>query len=262
MSRAFRAALAAEILKARRSRVPVVTLLAVSAAGGVAALFMVILADPEQARRFGLLSSKANLSGLTADWPGLLTFLAQVVAVGDLLLFGFIGTWVFGREAVEGTMRYLLALPVPRAAIVLAKFTVVAVWSAATNAWLAALVVGCGALLDLPGGGADVVHHGLTTAGIAAGLMLLVTTPVALIASVGRGYLAPLASTVAALVLAQVAAALGRGDLLPWSVPAVAAGLAPDTELGATGMVVALVTGVTGVVATIAWWRSGAAGRG
>ncbi len=260
MSGGYRAALAVEVLKARRSKVPLLTVLVMSAAGCVAALFMFILANPDRAHRLGLLNQKAQLSGLTADWEGLLTFLAQVVAVGDLLLFAFIATWVFGREFVDGTMRYLLAIPVPRRSTVLAKFTVVAMWSAAVNVWLAGLVLLLGWALGLPGGSPHVVLRGLSGAAAAAALMLLVTTPVALVACAGRGYLAPLASAIGALVLAQVAAALGWGDVFPWAVPAAAAGLTPDGGPGAVGVAVAVATGLAGVLGTLRWWRSGLAG--
>ena len=175
----YRAALAGELLKARRSRMPLLTLGVASAAGGVAGLFMFILADPARAQQMGLLNQKAHLSGLTADWPGLLSFLAQIVAVGYVMLFSFIGTWVFGREFADGTVRYLLALPVPRSTIVWAKFTVVAVWCGVTTAWLAAVVLGLGWALGLPGASVDVVGQGLSSTGVAAALMLLVTAPVA-----------------------------------------------------------------------------------
>jgi len=83
MSGGYRAALAAEALKARRSKMPLLTFIAMSAAGLIAALFMFILVNPARAQRLGLLNEKAHLSGLTADWAGLLSFLAQIVAVGD-----------------------------------------------------------------------------------------------------------------------------------------------------------------------------------
>ena len=186
MSGGYRAALAAEALKARRSKMPLLTFIAMSAAGLIAALFMFILVNPARAQRLGLLNEKAHLSGLTADWAGLLGFLAQIVAVGDLLLFSFIATWVFGREFSDGTMRYLLALPIPRSTIVYAKFTVVIVWSAAMNIWLAGIVLILGWALGLPGASPHVVMHGLSGTAIAAVLMLLVTTPVALVACAGR----------------------------------------------------------------------------
>jgi ABC-2 type transport system permease protein len=260
MTSGFRAALAVELLKARRSRVPLMTFLVATAAGGVAALFMFILSNPARAQHYGLLNQKADLSGFTADWTGLLSFLAQIVAVADLMLFSFILTWMFGREAADGTMRYLLALPVPRATIALAKFTVAAAWGVASNVWLAVAVLAVGKALALPGGDAALVRHGLLVAATAAGLMLLATAPVALVASSGRGYLAPLSSALGALVLAQVGSALGWAEVIPWSVPAVAAGLAPDTSLGPDSLLVVAVTAVVGVLGTLAWWRSGRAG--
>ena len=260
MTGRFTAALAAEWLKARRSKVPPLTFAAFAAPAGVAALFMFIVRDPERAQRLGLIGQKAQLSGLTADWTGLLGFLAQVVAVGGLLVFSFIATWVFGREFSDATARYLLALPVPRSTIVLAKFTLVAGWSLAVAVWLIGLFLVVGWLLGLPGWSAGVAADGVASALIAASLLLPAVAPVAVVACLGRGYLAPLASALAALVLAQVAAVLGWGAVVPWSVPAVAAGLAPGSHLGAPGLIIAALTGVAGVATTIAWWRSGDAG--
>ncbi len=256
----YGAALAAEVLKARRSRMPLLTLGVATVAGGVAGLFMFILADPVRARQMGLLNEKAQLSGFTADWPGLLSFLAQIVAVGDLMLFAFIAAWVFGREFADGTARYLLALPVPRSTIVWAKFTVVALWAAALTVWLAAVVLVLGVALGLPAGTSSVITSGLSAAGAAAGLMLLVTAPVALVASAGRGYLSPLAAAVGALIVGQIAAALGWAAVVPWSVPAVAAGLPPGSRVGVGSLAVALCTALAGVLGTVAWWRSGRAG--
>lgn len=256
----YRAALAAEVLKARRSSIPLLTLGVASAAGGIAGLFMFILADPERARQMGLLNDKAQLSGLTADWPGLLGFQAQIVAVGYLMLFSFIATWVFGREFADGTARYLLALPVARSTIVWAKFTVVVMWSAVVTGWLAGVVLAFGWALQLPGGSADVVTAGLSSTGAAAALMLLVTAPVALIASAGRGYLPPLACAMGAVIVGQVGATLGGAAVVPWSVPAVAVGLVPGSEVGTAGLVIAIGTGLAGAFGTVAWWRSSRAG--
>jgi ABC-2 type transport system permease protein len=259
--RAYSAALTAEILKARRSKVPALTVVVVTAAGCVAGLFMIVALDPARAERMGLLRQKAQLSGITGDWAGLMSFLAQFLAVGDLLLFAFIITWVFGREAADGTLRYLLALPVPRSSVVLAKFTVVVCWAALANVWLAGVTLVLGSLLHLPGDDPHVVLSGLARTGVSAALMLSATAPVALVASAGRGYLAPLAAAIVALVVAQVAAVLGWATLVPWSIPAVAAGLTPGTTLAPSAVAIATLAGVGGVLGTLAWWRSGNAER-
>jgi ABC-2 type transport system permease protein len=158
-----------------------------------------------------------------------------VVAVGGLLVFSFIATWVFGREFSDATTRYLLALPLPRSTIVLAKFTLVAGWSLAVAVWLIGLFLGVGWLLQPSGWSAGVAADGVADALIAALLLLPAVAPVALVACLGRGYLAPLASALVALVFAQVAAVLGWGSVVPWSVPAVAAGLAREATWGPRG---------------------------
>ena len=260
MTRDYRIAVSAELLKARRSRLPIATFVVWTLIPAVAALLLYIAADADRARRLGLLGQKANLAGITADWPSLLAFLAQVIAGGDLLVFSFIIAWVFGRESVDGTLRYLLALPVERATIVLAKFTVIVLWAAAGTLWLTGLFVLVGLAFDLPGGGAGVLADGLAHAGVAAGLLVAVTTPVAYVACVGRGYLASLAAAITALLCAQVASFLGWAGVFPWAIPAVGAGAVAGESLGPIGLVVAVLTAVAGVGATLRWWRSGRAG--
>src|SRR6266542_6113656 len=126
----FRAALWAEVLKARRSKVPWLTALGFSLAPLVGGLFMIILKDPERARSMGLISTKAQLTVGVADWPTYFGLLAQATAVGGGVLFSLVTTWVFGREFSDHTAKELLALPTPRAAIVAAKFVVVMTWAA------------------------------------------------------------------------------------------------------------------------------------
>ena len=72
----LRAALWAETLKARRARMPAVTLVGFALAPLMGALFMKILLDPTWAARFGALTTKAQFSAAHGDWPtyfGLLT---------------------------------------------------------------------------------------------------------------------------------------------------------------------------------------------
>ena len=83
------AAILAESLKARRSRVPWVIAASFSLAPLVAGLFMVILKDPERARQWGLLGTKAQLGAASADWPTFLSLVAQSVAVGGGVIFAF-----------------------------------------------------------------------------------------------------------------------------------------------------------------------------
>ena len=251
------AALATEWLKSRRSRVPWLVLAGFSFAPMVAGLFMVILKDPEGARKLGLLGAKAQLAAGTADWPTMLSMLAQAVAVGGAILFAFLTSWVFGREFADRTLRGLLASPTSRGAIVVAKAIVVGIWGVAITAWIIALGFAIGAIVGLPGW-SDAVAGATIRGMVAAALLTIALQPVTgLLASVGRGYLAGLAWAVLALVLAQVLAVLGLGAAFPWAVPALVSGAAGPDAAGVpwTSLALVGVTGVAGLVLTITWWR-------
>ena len=229
----LRAALWAEALKARRSRMPLVTALGFCLAPLMGGFFMVVLKDPERARRLGLIGAKAQLVTGTADWPTYLGVLAQATAVGGVLLFGLATIWVFGREYSHRTATDVLALPTGPAAIVAAKSLVVAVWSA-------------GLALRAAG-----------TLAATGGLTLLMVTVLALAASAGRGYLPAVGVMFLMVSLAQVLAAAGWGAYFPWSVPALYSGIAGRDlqRLGIISYLLVASAGLAGVVGTLAWWR-------
>lgn len=255
-----RAAVAGEWRKVRRSRVPATTLLAFTVAPVIGGLFMFIVADPDRARSLGLLGQKAQLAGLSADWPGLLMFSAQVVAVGSLLANAFIIAWLFGREFTDGTAHYLMALPVDRSWIVTAKLLIYLAWAALLTLWLVAITLIVGAAMDLPGWSTATGITGLARILASATLMAVALTPLAWVASRTRGYLAALATALGMLATAQIAAVLGWGNLVPWAVPALAAGLAPGQHATAASIALCITTGLVGAAAAIRWWTSPDAG--
>ena len=254
---ALRAAIGTEMLKARHSRVPWGVAIGFSIAPLVMGLFMVILKDPERARSLGLLGAKAQLTAGTADWPTYLNMLGQAVAVGGAILFAFLTAWVFGREFADRTVRGLLANPTPRRTIVVAKTCVVAIWGLVISAWVISLGLIIGVLIGLPGWGA--ADAGATVAAIAAAALLTIAlqTGAAFFAGVGRGYIAPLAWTVAMIVVSQVLTVLGWGAWFPWSIPALLAGAGGTSveQVTPVGVLVVVVFAATGLVATIQWWE-------
>src|SRR5699024_4683151 len=72
--------------------------------------------------------------------PSYLSLYAQIIAVGGVFVFGFITSWIFGREFADNTIKDLLALPYSRAVIILAKF----VASFMTNIILSVYIVTLG----------------------------------------------------------------------------------------------------------------------
>lgn len=252
----FVAAVRTEMLKARRSRVPWGVAIGFSFLPLVMGLFMVILKDPERARSLGLLGAKAQLTAGTADWPTYLNLLGQGVAVGGAILLAFLTAWVFGREFADKTVRGLLANPTSRSTIVLAKATVVVTWGLAITAWVMVLGLLIGGLVDIPGWSPSEGTATIAAIALAAVLTTALQGWAAFFASVGRGYIAPLAWTVAMVALSQILTVLGWGAWFPWAVPALLSGAGgPAVEpVTPAGVFVLLMVAATGLVATIAWW--------
>jgi ABC-2 type transport system permease protein len=253
----LREAVLSEWLKSRRSRVPWGVLAGFSLAPVVCGLFMVILKDPDAARRLGLLGTKAALTAGTADWPTMLSMLAQAIAVGGGVLFAFLTAWIFGREFSDKTVRGLLAVPTSRRAIVVAKGLVALGWGLTGSAWVIALGFAIGMVVGLPGWSAEASVQALVRMAAAAALTLVLQTATALFAGIGRGYIAPLGWAVATIAAAQILAVLGWGAVFPWAVPALVSGAAgPDAaDVPVASFLIVIVTAAGGLIATIAWWE-------
>jgi len=246
-----------ELLKARRSRMPLLTALAFSLAPLAGGFFMIVMKDPDLARRLGLISAKAQILAGTADWPNYLGLLAQSTGIGGIILFGFISSWVFGREYSDHTIKDLLALPTPRYVIVLAKFILVMLWSAILTVVIYLIGLAVGAAVALPPAPAEIFWQGTLTIAITACLTIALAPPIAFFASAGGGYLPPLGAVVVAVILAQIIAATGWGEYFPWSVPALYAGMAgPDyARLGMVSYVLVFLSGLAGMGGTFVWWE-------
>jgi len=254
----FFAALFAETLKLRRSKVPLFTALGFSMAPLAGGLFMIILKDPEAARSMGLISTKAQLTMGTADWPAFFGLLTQAVAAGGMVLFAIITIWVFGREFSDRTVKELLALPTSRETIVTVKFIVIFVWSLAITLLIFGIGLVVGTLVVIPGWSMELLRTAFINIVGAAVLTIPLISFVALLASAGRGYLPPFGWTIFTLVLANIAAVMGWGDWFPWAVPGLFSGAAGPREnlLGWHSYVIVIVTSIIGLAATFYWWRN------
>jgi ABC-2 type transport system permease protein len=218
--------------------------------------FMFVLKDPDLAKKIGVISSKAQLVG-TADWPTFLGLLTQAISIGGLLVFGFVTSWIFGREYSDRTIKDLLALPISRSVIVLSKFIVVLLWCLLLAMLVFALGLIVGNAVVIPGWSPDLVSQGFSVFITCTLLTIMLSTPVAIFASVGRGYLSPLGFVVFTLVLAQIVAATGYGQFFPWSIPALASGVAGNDSaiLENYSIVIILITSGVGLISTSFWWR-------
>jgi ABC-2 type transport system permease protein len=246
-----------ELLKARRSKMPLLTALGFSLAPFAGGFFMIVLKDLDAARRLGFISTKAQIVAGTADWPTYLELLAQATAIGGIILFSLIASWVFGREYSDHTIKDLLALPTPRYVVVLAKLILVTLWSASLTAFIYLIGLGVGTAVALPSVAAEILWQGTVTVAITACLTIALATPIAFVASAGRGYLPPMGAAILAVILAQIIAAAGWGEYFPWSVPALYAGMIGPgyAQLGAISYVIVILASVIGIIGTFAWWE-------
>ena len=251
------AALWAETLKIRRSKVPLFTALGFSMAPLAGGLFMVILKDPEAAKSMGLITTKAQLLTGTADWPAFFGFLAQAVAAGGMVLFSIITIWIFCREVSAHTAKELLALPTSREAIVTAKFIVIAVWSLAVTLLIFGISLVVGSLVVIPGWSQVLLRTSFINIIGTAALTIPLMSFAALLSSAGRGYLPSFGWTLFTLFLANLSAILGWGDWFPWAVTGLFSAVASSgaEQLGLHSYAILGITSLVGFVATFWWWR-------
>lgn len=242
-----------ELRKALRSRMPIyLTLGSLFMPLGIA--FLIFLSrNSEISQKLGLLGPKANLVAYsTTNWASYLALLGQMLAVGGFFICVMIVSWVFGREFVDGTLKDMWAVPVARASILMAKFSVVAILSAAVCGIIFILGLVLGAVMGLPEGSPEVILRGSAWVLGTAGLTIAVITPFALFASIGRGYLLPIGLAVLMVIMANVLGAAGWGDYFPWSIAALFA--QGKGDLAPVSFVIVALTCLAGLAGTYLWW--------
>lgn len=250
------AALTAELMKLRRSRVPLITLVFFLFIPMMMGLMLFIANHPDLAAKLGLVGAKASLFG-TSDCAGYFAVLNQSVAGLGFLGFGFVSAWVFGREYTDRTLKDILALPVSRSSIVTAKFLVIFCWCTLLTVVFFLMALAAGGLFGMGSCPADVLTHAAGKYFATAFLTLILTTPVAFLAGYGRGIVAPIGFVIITLILAQFVAIIGLGPYFPWSIPG-AFTAPPETaglSIAPVSYVILFLTGLAGFWGTLAWWR-------
>lgn len=256
--RTYLLALNAELLKIRKSKVVWITAAAFTIVPLLAGFFMFVLKNPEFSKSSGLLGAKAQIAG-EASWPAYLSLHAQMIAVGGILIFGFITSWLFGREYSDGTAKDLLALPYSRAVIVLAKFAAAFITNVLMSVYVILIGLAVGWIINLPQWSTAVLIDGLFKLLVVTLLIIILSFPASFFASYGRGYLAPLGFVILSLVLSQIVAAAGYGEFFPWAIPALYSGLAEGgaeggAALNSSNITIIMMTSLTGIIGTLYWW--------
>lgn len=252
----FLSAMWVESLKVRRSKVPLFTSFGFALLALVDGLFMIIMKDPEKARSMGLIGAKASFVAGAADWPTFWSVLKQGTAVAGMFIFAILTIWIFGREFSDHTVKDLLALPTTRSKIISAKFVMIILWGVSLTlcVYLISLLIGIAVVI--PGWSSALAWKTLIDLLVIAGMNLALMTPVAILASAGRGYLPPLGWVILTVFLAQILAALGWGTWFPWSIPAIYSGEAGSYSdgIGIYSIWMIVITSFAGLGCTYSWW--------
>lgn len=220
-------------------------------------LLLLLVKHPELASKMGIISTtKANMIG-NADWTTMFLLMGQIISIGGVFGFGFITSWVFGREYSEKTLKDMLAMPISRTTFVIAKFAVIAICSVVLSIVMFSTSILIGMLVGL----GDITFRTMLNEfiwfEISSLLLIALSTPVAYFANVGRGYLLPLGGLIVIVVLAQFIGVLGLAPYFPWAVPALYLEEMHGTDAGLSAASYAILcfTTVVGLYFTHYWWN-------
>ncbi|WP_373232989.1 ABC transporter permease [Cohnella sp.] len=241
----MRTAIWAEGLKLRRSRILWISLLA--------SAMMPTMLGLVQA---GIIGTPTDENGGT-QWEQYLIVLGSLISIGGIIGFGFVFSWLFGREYSDRTVKDLLALPMSRARVVSAKLFVAAVWCFLLAVFAFAVACLVAGLFRFEGMTGQAVATGFARYMATACMVISLGAPVAWSASVGRGYLSSLGFVVLTMIAAQFSGALGVAAYFPWAIPSLFSGAAgvENMQLSAVSLSIPFAVGLLGAAVTLAWWR-------
>jgi ABC-2 type transport system permease protein len=247
-----------ETLKMNRSRVFLASIYFFLFIGIMMGLLMFLGMHPEIANRSSTISMKTGfLSG--SDWGAYFDLLLQVVLTVVVIGSGIITSWDFGREFTDKVIKDLLVMPLPRGMIVVSKLIVLSGWSLMLSIIVLLAAIITGLFIQLPGWNTTAFCHFLQTYLICSLLNIFLITPVAFVASAGRGYILPISFVILIMILTQIIF-LGIPSFsywFPWALPALVSKVAgqamPQAGFPSYLLYGMLVAG--GLLGTVWWWK-------
>lgn len=193
----------AEWLKLRRT--PLVWLSMLAALAGPALQVLLVLANDQVAWGYSVFVEQSAL---------LTTCLVAPV------LIALVGSFVVGREAVDGTLPDLMVVPVAGPALLVAKLVVVWLWGAGLMLWSGAASVAAALALDLPAAGHPGYWELASRYLTAAGLLFLTVPLIAWMTLLARSYIPPLVVVMVATAAGLLILHSDYGRYFPWTIAA------------------------------------------
>jgi len=254
----FRVTLYCELLKVRRSKVFLTTIIFFVFVSMMMGFLMLVAKHPEVAENSAILSTKASLFG-TANWSSYFALILQLGLVLGVIGPGMVTVWVFGREYSDRVIKDILVLPVSRVKILSAKFVLVFLWSLLLLTVLFLTCTVTGFLVGLDGWERTLFLQNSQAYFVSSLFLILLVTPVALITCVSRGYLLPFGFLILIMIFTQfVFVGLeGLTPYFPWAIPALITGVAgPDSpHANIFSYSILALTSLAGFLGSAAWWR-------
>jgi len=254
----FYAALITETIKACKSRMLWITLLFFTFIAVLMGMLMLVAKHPEIADSSTIISTKASLIS-KADWPTYMALLLQMALVLGTLGSGIVTIWIYGREYSDRVIKDILALPVSRFNIILAKSIITFIWSILLLLVLYFTATLTGRIVKLDGWTNQIFVQSTKNYAVASFLTILLFTPVSLITSISKGYLLPVGFIILIMIVTQL---VGVGltfltPYFPWAIPAIIVGVTGPGNLEANifSWIILGITVLFGFAGTALWWR-------
>lgn len=254
----IQAALWMEILKVRRTKIFPISIYFFIFIGIMMGLLMFLSMHPEIASRSSTINMKTSFLG-GSDWNAYYDLLIQIILTVGVIGSGIITSWDFGREFSDRAIKDILALPVHRSTIVISKLIILFAWSIVLSVIVLVAAVFTGLAVRIPGWTAGELFPFLKMYMVCAMLNALLITPVAFVASAGRGYMLPISFVILIMILTQIlfVGLPGLSFWFPWALPALFSGVAGEAipSPGFFSYFLYIITVLAGLFGTIAWWR-------
>jgi ABC-2 type transport system permease protein len=258
MIRGLSVSIWAESLKARKSKMFYGTLIFFTFIGIMMGLLMFVARHPEISGRSQVMSAKVSVLG-NGDLTAFINIMLQMALTIGTIGFGLVTAWIFGREYSEKVIKDIIALPVSRITIVLSKLFVAFTWCIVITCVLFLSGALTGIASGMPGWSIDIFMNGAKTYLICAILNMLLSTLVAFVASLGRGYLLSIAYVILTMIVTQLifVGIPSLAKFLPWAFPALISGIAGEAAPMPTfiSYLIFVTTILFGFAATAVCWR-------
>jgi ABC-2 type transport system permease protein len=214
---------------------------------------VVLLAPAITASTFNL----SDTSPARMSWAAFMRGGPQLMASWyGILLFGMVAAYLFGREYAEGTAKEMFTLPVRREYFFAAKMLVLGAWVLGLTFLSLAAQAGYAAVIGLAGFSWEEAATCVKISLKVAALIYATLPWAALLAMIGRGYLAPMVYSALAAFFGLGLAEAGWSRWFPWSMPLSVTGVAlfpsvPQPTLVAESWALMALVFVAGSVAAV-----------